>query len=183
MRTSLYSILCILIRLGAVLMAVSTIVAIPAAWIEAKAAHAEGYEGMLFGFGGVMLVLSAILWIYPGVLARVAAGRASEQVFESPISAEALQQIAFAVLGLWFVISGLAGLAGVGARIIVTSHLGDTPLIALLRHESTRFVPLLAELALGIALAMSTRGLIGWIRAFQERGLPPAVESADDTRT
>ena len=181
MRTSLYGILCILIRLGAVIMAVSTIVAVPAAWVEARAAHVEGYEGMLFGFGGVMLVVAAVLWIYPGVLARLAAGSASQQIFESPISAEGLQQIAFAILGTWFAINALAGLAGVGARVIVTSHMSGVPFVSALQHESIRFVPLLVELALGIALAMHARGLVGWIRAFQERGLPPPVkEGADD---
>jgi hypothetical protein len=175
MRTSLYSILCILIRLGALIIAISTIAAIPAAWVEARAAHVVDYEGMVFGFGCAMAVLAALLWIYPGVLARIAAGKASQEIFESPIPAEALQQIAFAILGMWFVISALAGLASVGSRIIVTSHISDVPLSPLMLREYTRFVPLLVELALGIALAMGARGLVGWIRAFQDRGLAPAV--------
>ncbi|HEX5123022.1 MAG TPA: hypothetical protein VFV97_07230 [Rhodanobacteraceae bacterium] len=181
MRTSLYSIFCILIRLGAVIMAISTIVAIPAAWVEAQAAHVVGYEGMLFGFGGAMIALAALLWLFPGVLAGTAAGKASRQIFESPITADALQQIAFAILGTWFVITALAGLAGVGARIIVTSHISDVLFSVAMQREYMRIVPLLVEFALGIALAMSTRGVVGWIRAFQDRGLAPAVaENMED---
>lgn len=186
MRTSLYSIFCILIRLGAVIMAVSTIVAVPAAWMGAQATHAEGYVGVLLGLGGAMLAFAASLWIYPGVLARLAAGKASEQIFESPISAEELEQIAFAVVGVWFAIEAIAGLLAAVASIVVVSYEADAgegvPLAAaMFRHETVRLVPLLVKLALGVVLAMRARGLVGWIRAFQDRGLPaPVAESADD---
>ena len=186
MRTSLYSIFCILIRLGAVIMAVSTIVAIPAAWRAAEASQLKGYEGALLGFGGAMLALAALLWVYPGVLARLAAGKASEQIFESPISAEDLQQIAFTVVGVWFAIEAISGLLAVVASIIMVSYESEpgegVPLMAsMFRHEAVRLVPLVVKLALGIVLAMRARGLVGWIRAFQARGLPASVaESADD---
>ncbi|HEX5122689.1 MAG TPA: hypothetical protein VFV97_05525, partial [Rhodanobacteraceae bacterium] len=65
MRTSLYSILCILIRLGAVLLAVSTITVIPAVWRAAESEHVDGYTGTLLGFGILMLAIAALLWIYP----------------------------------------------------------------------------------------------------------------------
>jgi len=185
-RTSLYSIFCILIRLGAVLMAVTTIMVIPAAWRGAALEHArDGYAAMLLGFGGLMLVIAALLWIYPGVLARLAAGKASEQIFESPISAKELEQIAFAVVGVWFAIEAVSGLLAVIAGVVVTMYEGDAgegvPLAgAMFRHEAVRLVPLLVKLVLGIALAMRARGLVGWIRALQERGLPaPVAENAD----
>lgn len=187
MRTSLYSILCILIRLGAVLMAVTTIVAIPAAWRGAEAEHIQGYGGMLLGYGGALLVLAMSLWIYPGVLARLAAGKASEQIFESPISAAELQEIAFAFVGIWFAIQALCDLVAVGAGIVVTAYESETsygiPIAAIFHRELARIVPLAVKLALGIALAMKARGLVGWIRAFRERGLPPSSAPGGDAQS
>jgi hypothetical protein len=181
-RTSLYSILCILIRLGAVLLAAYTVEAIPSARLVAQANHVEGYEAALYGFTGLVLVIAALLWIYPGVLARLAAGKASEQIFESPISAEELQQIAFSLAGIWFVVEALSSLIGVGASTVVVSYISEDnmPLIALIRSQVTRFVPPLVKLALGIALTMSARGLVGWLRTLRERGLPAAADSTDD---
>src|SRR5690349_327431 len=129
MRTSLYSILCILIRLGAVVVAASTIVTIPAVWQTTGAREvAAGFTGTLFGFGAAVLVLAALLWIYPGVLARIAAGSASQQIFESPISAGELQQIVLAGVGIWFAMQALADLAAVGARIVVVAHMSENTL-------------------------------------------------------
>jgi len=183
MRTSLYSVLCILIRLGAVFMAVSTIVAVPAAWRGAELEHVQGYAAMLLGYGGAMLVLAVLLWIYPGALARLAAGNASEQIFESPISAAELQEIAFAVIGIWFAIQALCELVALGAGIVVTAYESESsygvPLAAVFHRELARLVPLAAKLALGIALTMKARGLVGWIRAFREQGLPPPAQGDD----
>ena len=186
MRTSLYSILCILIRLGAVIMAASTVVAFPAAWVTAVTSHAGSYAGVLLGFGGVILALSALLWVYPGSLARLAAGKASEQIFESPLSADDLQQIAFAVVGIWFAIEATAGLISTIVSVVVASYESDAGegaalAGAMFRHELVRIAPLLVKLFLGVVLAMRARGIVGWIRAFQERGLPaPVAESTDD---
>jgi hypothetical protein len=181
MRTSLYSILCILVRLGAVIMAVSTIVTIPMVWQANTASHfGEGYAGILFGFGGALLALAVLLWIYPGVLARIAAGSASQQVFESPISAEEFEQIVLAGIGVWFAIQALADLAAVGSRIIVVAHASEASLAGMLRSEYFRLVPLLIKFLLGIALAMRARGLVGFLRGLRERALPNALaESAD----
>lgn len=182
MRTSLYSILCILIRLGAVLMVVAIVGAIPSAWFVARAQHVEGYGGALFGLSALTLVLAALLWIYPGVLARIAAGKASEQIFESPISAEELQWIAFSLAGIWLVVEALSSLIGSGASAVVVSYMSEdkVPIGALIRGEVPRFAAPLAKLVLGIALTLSSRGLVGWLRALRERGLSSAVESEAD---
>ncbi|HEY6895234.1 MAG TPA: hypothetical protein VI258_13755 [Rhodanobacteraceae bacterium] len=178
MRTSLYSILCILIRLGAVLMAVAIVGAIPSAWFVARAQHVEGYGGALFGFSALTLSLAALLWIYPGVLARIAAGKASEQIFESPISAEELQWIAFSLAGIWLVIEAISSLIGSGASAVVVSYMSEdnVPIRALIRGELPRFAVPLVKLVLGIALTLGSRGLVGWLRALRERGPSGAVE-------
>jgi len=184
MRTSLYSILCILIRLGAVVMAVSTIVTIPAVWrTTGTSGVAEGFAGVLFGFGAAVLAIAALLWIYPGVLARIAAGRSSQQVFESPISAGELQQIVLSGVGVWFAMQALADLAGVGARIIVVAHMSEASLAGMLKSEYFRLVPLAIKFSLGVALVLGSRGLVGFVRGLRERGLPAAVsESSAEPR-
>ena len=184
MRTSLYSILCILIRLGAVIMVVSTITTIPAVWMTTATRDVtEGFAGTLLGFGAAALVLAALLWIYPGVLARIAAGSASQQVFESPISAAELQQIVLAGIGAWFAMQALADLAGVGARIIVVAHMSDSTLAGMLKSETFRLVPLAIKFSLGVALALGSRGLVGFMRGLRERGLSePVPESEEDPR-
>jgi hypothetical protein len=180
MRTSLYSILCILIRLGAVVMAVTTIVTIPAVWQTTGASGVtEGFTGTLFAFGGGLLVLAVLLWIYPGVLARIAVGTSSAQVFESPLSASELQQIVLSGVGVWFAMQGLADLAAVGARIIVVMHMSEATLSGMLKSEYFRLVPLAIKVSLGIALALGSRGLVGFIRGLRERGLPEAVPESD----
>ena len=62
----------------------------------------------LFAYS-VGLLVTIMLWVRPGLLAWWAAGRKGE-VFESNISAEQLQYIAFAVLGAWFFINGIGQL-------------------------------------------------------------------------
>jgi hypothetical protein len=182
MRTSLYSILCILIRLGAVIMAVSTIVAVPAVWQTADATHLqEGHLGILFAIGGVSLALAALLWIYPGALARIAAGKSSQQIFESPISADDFLRIVLAVVGVWFVIEAMASLAGVVSRLVVMiMHTDDVPARSMLATELWYFLPLLVKVALGIWLTLGARGLVGWLRSMRERGLPTAA-GADES--
>ena len=104
MRTSLYSILCIAIRLGAVFMAVQVLVGVPTALGELLAAQVTVSTKAAIAFGVAELALAGLLWLYPGILARIAAATSSQQVFESPITATELQQLAFAVLGICFVV-------------------------------------------------------------------------------
>src|SRR5262245_7681036 len=127
MRTSLYTILCIVIRLAAVFLAVTTVMTVaPTAWTMDDGQLGSGWRGMLLGFGGAMVALAVLLWIYPGTLARIAAGRASQEVFESPLSGAELQQIALSVIGIWFAMSGIIGLVSVGMRLILASHVEDS---------------------------------------------------------
>ena len=72
MRTSLYTILCIVVRLAAVFLAVQAVITVvPTAWTMDDSQLGAGWRGTLLGFGGAMVALSALLWIYPGTLARI----------------------------------------------------------------------------------------------------------------
>ncbi len=175
MKTSLYTILCIAIRLGAVWLGVSVVLAFPGIY---KAAGSGSFGEMattivLVG-SAIALLIALLLWIYPGVLARLAAGKSSTQVFESPISAEQIQQTAFAVLGIWFVMTGLVSLT----HEILRTLLFDQVDVAVASGARTWQVRLLltdaTQIVLGCALALGSHGLVGLLRRLRQEGLQPA---------
>ena len=176
MRTSLYAILCIVIRLGAVLLAVELVTGLLSIFVNAKTF--AGFEGAALGLYGTFLAFAAALWIYPGVLARLAAGEASRQTFESPVGAEDLQYVALSVLGVWFAIGGISGLPYEGLRALaLVNERASTSDGLLMAPEIAHIVGGLVRVALGIALAFGARRLLGWFRRFREHGLPPAAVS------
>ena len=175
MRTSLYSILCIVVRMGAILLIVQTVVGLPLAWPGVRGGQfGAGAESMLIGFGGALVALGITLWIYPGMLARLAAGQASRQVFESPISSMELQYIAFAVLGAAFAMNGLIDLVGVGMRAALTFNLRAPALANLRREDWARIATLGLRLVLGVILMFGSSGLAGLLYRLRETGLRPA---------
>lgn len=176
MRTSLYSILCIVVRMGAVWLAVSVVVGLPT---TAQLLHASdpGLAGWAAVAECLALVLATALWLYPGLVARIAAGRSSQQVFESPIEAADLQAIALAVLGAGFAMSGLVALVTHGMHYVWMTRLSDvyTPMAA------RGVFSILADgvqVALGVALALGARGLNALLLRVRGRGPLPA-ETAD----
>jgi hypothetical protein len=183
MRTSLYSILCIAIRIGAVLIAVQTIVQIIVMLPDVLPQSVESGAwswGEVASAVGASWLLAAWLWIYPGVLARLAAGRSANQVFESPINADEIQRIALTVLGIWFVMVAIIELVRTGldfawARIWMSDSINDR----YVRQIFMGLISYVCELAFGIALTLGSAGLTGWLRAIRERGLPPAVSDTD----
>lgn len=182
MRTSLYSILCIVVRLGAVLLFAQTVVSLPGAWEVLRTwEQSSGGAGdgvarvMLIGFGGALIALAIALWLYPGLLARLASGSAaSREVFESPIGAKDLQYIALSVLGIVFAVSALLGLVAVLFRIALSAQLGDVAFTTLAWQNGASLLVQALELTLGVGLTFGARGLTGLLYRLRERGLPPA---------
>lgn len=176
MRTSLYSILCIVVRVSAILLFVKTMVALPLALSSARGGQfGPGAEGMLIGFTGALVALAIALWLYPGLLARLASIQRSREVFESPISAAQLQYVAFAVLGVAFAIDALLDLVAFGTRAALIFRLHDPAYDGLRLDDRARVVALVAKLILGVALAAGSLGLVGLLRGLRENGLPKAV--------
>lgn len=177
MRTSLYSILCIVVRLGAVLLLVETLASVPSAWLALQTWETSGGDGaargMLIGFSGALIASAIALWLYPGLLARLAAGNASREVFDSPIAAKELHFIAFCVLGLVFAIDALLGLVSTLLRLASSAHAGDVAFTTLAWDNGIDLLVLFLKLALGIALTFGARGLVGLLHRLRERGLPP----------
>jgi hypothetical protein len=174
MKTSLYSILCIVIRLGALELFVTTLTGFPF-WMRSLGAdqYGAGGTGMVVGISGALVALAVLLWLYPGVIARLAAARSSQESFESPIAPSQLQYIAFAVLGVAFAMNALLDLVAVVGRIGMTSQVSDIAVGALIRRDEVALVVQVLKLALGVGLAFGARGLVGWLEQLRERGLPP----------
>lgn len=177
MRTSMYSILCIVVRMGAILLAVYTLAALPAAWATMQRSDYDGMRGALFASSALALVLAFVLWVYPGVLARMAAGRPSQQVFESPIGADEIQTIALAVLGVAIAMGSLADLVVYGLRAAFAfaasrEAMGQDTVLWLLSQ--------LARVALGCGLALGARGLTALILRLRGRAASGAAAFPPD---
>ncbi|HEY0231555.1 MAG TPA: hypothetical protein VGC55_09905 [Dokdonella sp.] len=180
MRTSLYSILCIVIRLGAIMLFVDTLTSLPFAFAGLQGdASGPGASGILIGISSALVALAALLWVYPGLLARLAVSRSSQQTFESPIEPVQLQTIAFAVLGVAFAMYALLDLTGVVLRLGVDSQVTRIDFGTLLRQDGVALGVQILKLAFGIRLALGARGLAGFLERLRERGLPPAFPASD----
>jgi hypothetical protein len=184
MRTSLYSILCIGIRLAAVLLAAYTLAGIPRTF--SIVAHGEwGTDTWtLFAVYAVTLLVALLLWIYPGLLARLAAGQSSHQVFESPIEASDLQYIAYSIVGLWLLFDGLGGLIydGVNEMVLrqfIRSQNGGLDIPQVNDHAIASAVVHVVQLGVGVTLILGARGLVTMLRKARYGGLPPADDGED----
>jgi hypothetical protein len=178
-RTSMYSILCIGIRLCAVLLAVGALLSIPTAVSSLNHGDWSSTEilwlSVLWGF---ILLFAFLLWLNPGMLAKLAAGRASQQVFESSIDAEELQQIAFTIVGLWIFVEGVLGLSQMALREVFVEHVLRNTTIA---DESIRArlvtdcAVQVLRIVMGCVLMLRAQGLVGLLRRYREAGLRPAI--------
>lgn len=183
MRSSLYSILCIVVRVGAILLVMNTLAGLPLAFVSVRSAQfGGGAERTLIGFTDVLVALGIALWLYPGLLARFASGQASHQVFESPLSAAQFQYVAFAVLGVVFAMNALVDLVAIGTRAALTLRMHDPAYAGLQLQEQAMVVAQVAKLMLGVGPAAGSRGLEGALRGIREKGLLQALaeESAGD---
>lgn len=168
MKTTLYTVLCVAIRLAAVLMAVELLVASPV-YLLGMPDHALSLFGVAMVAMGLLIALA--LWLKPGLLARWAVRQSGHETLESSLSADAIQRIAFATLGAWLFVDGLA-------RAI--------PQVWMLwrLHRMTELYPGMAapagqwngllfsgvKLVAGIALTLGARGLTGLLHRL--RGYP-----------
>lgn len=189
MRTSMYSILCIGIRLAAVLLAVNALLTLPAAYSTfSRSEWTHGELGWMFALWLPLLLVAVLLWIYPGALARLAAGKASREVFESPISAEELQYIAFSVVGLWIFAGGLITFAQMGFRELLVDHVLRNSSegldgAALRTRLMAEFLGEIVRAVAGGVLMLRARGLTGLLRKLRGSDVPYASsgDAAGDT--
>ena len=170
-RTSLYSILCIVIRLGAVMMALNTFGAAFGFYATGpRADFSTGESALVVMFLLAILLVSFLLWLYPGPLARLASARSAHLVIESPISAGQIQWVALSVLGMYWVMTAILDLAPIGYQFLVLPEMLGAGVEAApyLREKVTyHFV----ELILGISLTLGARGLTGIVQKIRYAGM------------
>lgn len=176
MRTTLYTVLCVAIRLGAVLMAVGLFERLPLfLWQSPEGGFA--LDAVLLALFG--LLIAGALWLWPGVLARWAVGRSGHEALEVGLSADALMAVALAVTGAMLAVSGVAGLFGHGlSMLLFKSRLVDPSTGLLPVAEWHWVIYYLAQTACGLALALGARGLASLV--WRLRGYPMQVAADDD---
>lgn len=177
MRTSLYSILCIVVRLGAVMLAVSTLASALSMALMIRQGTSPMELWGLIGLFVAVLAIAFVLWLYPGPLARLCSARSAMQVFESPIAPRDLQWVALSVLGMYFVVDGLVGFLHFEVNLFFADTIADR------EKRIEDFVQTglywLIRMVVGTALVLGARGLTGLLRRVRERGLPPPVSDPD----
>lgn len=176
MKTSLYSILCITIRLGAVIWAAGTLLNLPLSMATAAdVPRPDQAIGWLLGTVACQLVLAFLFWLYPGVLARMAAGRSSHEVFETSLPAAKLQHVAFSVVGAWFALQGLVYLAYEVVHLMQWAYGSTQPEWRAVAASSARVI-------FGIVLMLGARGLTRLIEHMRNR-TPQTSDIHDETIT
>lgn len=177
MRTTLYSVLCMAIRLGAVLMAVSLV----EQWPRLMAFGADGHLVIsAIVLDALGLILAFVLWLRPGILAWWAAGNTHREVFETTIGAAQLQYIAFSVAGVYKLITGLAGMLAHGLNLLAYGSMGDGGIpVSPPIYEKTMFVEYVVATVAGVALTLGARGLTGLLQRLRTAGQPEGA-AVDD---
>lgn len=175
MKTTLFTVLCIAIRLGVVLLAVNILEQLPFWLSQSHQGGAYTLYQLLVGLFG--LVMAAVLWVRPGILAWWAIGKGQREVLEIPIGADQIQHIAFSVLGIWMAISGLGGcISHVMIMLFLHARVADAATGILPPGEWRYVCYYILEAVAGGALAIGSRGLIGLL--YRLRGYPVTGRSA-----
>jgi hypothetical protein len=186
MKTTLYTVLCIAVRLGAVLMAVGILEQVPGLFVtlQNESSHLMLGVSLLEGAG---LMVAFALWMWPKILVWWAVGRSQHEVLESSINAAQLQYVALSVVGAWMFIGGLSGSIGHGVMILMVKHqiaLGALPGMAP-ANEWHWLVQYATTAIAGAALMLGSHGLVGLlhrIRGYPHNMLANADPDASTTR-
>lgn len=181
MKTTLYAVLCVAIRLGAVLMAVPVLVALLFYFLGTSDRE---FTMMELGFAGLYLLIAAVLWFWPGVLARCAVRNGDDVQLVSGIDADGLQRIAFATLGAWFLIEGLAGaVAAMAALWQLHVMRGHYPGMQLPTGQWDGLIRAVVSLVAGAALMFGSRGLVILLQRLRGSAHIESVSPDDDAAT
>lgn len=179
-KTTLYTVLCIAVRLGAVLMAVGLLQTLPAfLW-----GSSDGHFAVLgLSLGGLGLIVALVLWLWPGSLARLAVGRSRSEAFESSIDADQMQRVAFSVLGAWLCIHGLLGCFSHGVLMLfVRSQIVDPATASIPVGEWRLLIEYAATAVAGAALMLGAHGLVGLLHRLRDCPLPRDSGSGHDAK-
>ncbi len=161
-RTNAYSLVVILIRIGALYMAMRGLASLaPLVFTH--------YWSELAPFAisaGILLLLGAAVWVCADLIARAALASPREPVFESDLDAGQWQYVLFSVVGLWWVVTAIVSLVWsiVGWWQVLNYAEGSRTLIEFGAGRFADVVASLVQLAIGIALLLGSRGLVRLLR-------------------
>ena len=180
MKTTLHTVLCVAIRLAAVLMAVGIFEQIPGLVLyPAEDGHLTWAALALYGAG---LLLAFALWLRPNLLAWWAIGRNQREVLEMAISVGQLQYLALSVVGVWVFVGGLGGFVSHGALILLIKHdatVGDAS--GMVPTTEWRWMTYYGTMLLaGAALTLGARGLAGLLQRLRGYPLASTAGASDD---
>jgi hypothetical protein len=148
------------IRLGAVWLVANVLATMPRLLVDISQLKVGGSIRYELYFDAAFVLLGILLWLYPGVLARLAVRASTNEVFESPLSAQDILRIGLSILGVWFVIHSCNDLVYYG---MVASAFGEYAGASLSGKQKAAVVADLAQVFLGVMLTLQSRGLIGLI--------------------
>ncbi len=182
MKSSIYTVLCMTIRLGALWLGINVLLTFPGAYVAVTNGDLGHHSLMPLLFWSVSIVVVAfLLWLYPGLLARPAAARSSRQVFDSPVSAEQMQHAALVVLGMWFVMTGFIDLASKILPVLFFRQMGIVGDAGTSLTIKILLKPVV-QIIVGCVLTLGSRGLTGVLH--RVRGGPiysPSLEADIDS--
>jgi len=172
-RSNIYTLLCTAVRLAAIYLFVDALGQVVGAIMSLHREQEQFVIMITMTSPLVQFALSLVLWFFPGILARLAASRKSLDTFESDITPDVFQYLGFSMLGAWFAVAGLSSLAytvhrWIFLRLYLQQQLLDPT------QDPKVYGTLLSEavkIALGVALMLGSRGLVGLLRRFRETGL------------
>lgn len=179
-RTNAAGILTVLMRAVVLWMVARTVTTWPGLVVALQQQAPEGTNvmGISLGASALVLVAAAAIWIFADVLARLALARPGQPPFESDMAPAQWQEVAFAVVGLWFTATGLAGMATQGLLFLVFRNVGSFEAYFAgqfgqdLIYDTMSFV-------VGLVLLLQARGLVGVLRKLRGHDrleLPPPAE-------
>ncbi|MBX3727146.1 MAG: hypothetical protein KF823_14650 [Xanthomonadales bacterium] len=157
-RSNAFSLLVVLVRVGALYLLIAALTRLaPLLWDSVRS---HGMAPTLIGVL-VLLIIGAVLWLFADVVARAALAGPNEPRFESTLDYGQWQALAFSAIGLWLLVDGLLDLVWVGvewwrAKLELGAHVAR-----LAPQEFAALVTNALQAALGIALLLGHRGLVG----------------------
>lgn len=178
MKTTLHTVLCIAIRIGAVLLALDALERMASLLTLGEADPHRFFGAMLFA--ALYLGVAVVLWLWPSMLAWWASSRASSEVFVSDLAGHDWQRIALAVVGVWLAVTGLSGCLGHGLLMV---FLGER-----MRDYSTGLLPTTewywlihysVQTLAGAAILLGSSGLASLLARIRRYPAVTAIEEPD----
>jgi hypothetical protein len=160
MKTTLYSILSAAVRVAALLLFARSIAGLVAYFAAPERVAGMGVHWAMVIGSIVATGVALLLWLYPGLLVRPATGRAAHEIFESPLSADDIQRIGIALIGVWFAVVGISDAVYTLLRGGVLTQAENYSGGAYEFIRADLFASAF-EILLGIVLALGSRGLVG----------------------